>query len=124
MKLEHIIVLQNKIDIVWKDKNTVQKQYEEIKKSLSGVGAPVIPISAQLKYNIDVVVDYLCRIPIPRREFTGPPYMIVIRSFDVNKPGEDAETLRGGVAGGTILKGCLRVGEEIAIRPGYITRNT
>jgi len=50
--------------------------------------------------------------------------MIVIRSFDVNKPGEDAETLRGGVAGGTILKGCLRVGEEIAIRPGYITRNS
>ena len=50
--------------------------------------------------------------------------MIVIRSFDVNKPGEDAETLKGGVAGGTILKGCLRVGEEIAIRPGYITRNT
>jgi translation initiation factor 2 subunit 3 len=49
--------------------------------------------------------------------------MIVIRSFDVNKPGEDAETLKGGVAGGTILKGCLRVGEEVAIRPGYITRN-
>lgn len=127
MKLEHIIVLQNKIDIVWKDKNSVQKQHDEIKKSLSGGGgssAPVIPISAQLKYNIDVVVDYLCRIPIPKREFSVPPYMIVIRSFDVNKPGEDAETLRGGVAGGTILKGCLRVGEEIAIRPGYITRNT
>ncbi len=50
--------------------------------------------------------------------------MIVIRSFDVNKPGEDAETLKGGVAGGTILKGCLKVGQEIAIRPGYITRNT
>ena len=110
-----------------KDKSSVQRQYEEIKKSLSsgsGSAAPIIPISAQLKYNIDVVVDYLCRIPIPAREFTVPPYMIVIRSFDVNKPGEDAETLRGGVAGGTILKGCLRVGEEIAIRPGYITRNT
>ena len=90
----------------------------------SGSAAPIIPISAQLKYNIDVVVDYLCIIPTPAREFTVPPYMIVIRSFDVNKPGEDAETLRGGVAGGTILKGCLRVGEEIAIRPGYITRNT
>jgi translation initiation factor 2 subunit 3 len=49
MKLEHIIVLQNKIDIVWKDKNSVQKQHDEIKKSLSGGGgssAPVIPISA------------------------------------------------------------------------------
>ena len=53
-----------------------------------------------------------------------PPYMIVIRSFDVNKPGEDAETLKGGVAGGTILKGCLRVGDEIAIRPGYRKRST
>jgi translation initiation factor 2 subunit 3 len=63
-----------------------------------------------LRYNIDVVVDYLCRIPIPTLEFNVKPYMIVIRSFDVNKPGEDAETLRGGVAGGTILKGCLKVG--------------
>ena len=84
----------------------------------------MIPISAQLKYNIDVVVDYLCRIPIPPREFTVPPYMIVIRSFDVNKPGEDAETFKGGVAGGTILKGCLKVGDEIAIRPGKLTRST
>lgn len=33
--------------------------------------------------------------------------MIVIRSFDVNRPGEDAENLKGGVAGGTILKGVL-----------------
>ena len=47
--------------------------------------------------------------------------MIVIRSFDVNKPGEDAENLKGGVAGGTILKGVLKVGDEVEIRPG-ITR--
>lgn len=70
-------------------------------------GAPIIPISAQLKYNIDAVIDYLCRIPIPTRDFTSPPQMIIIRSFDVNKPGEDAETLKGGVAGGTILRGVL-----------------
>ena len=70
------------------------------------------------------MVDYLCRVPIPTREFTVPPYMIVIRSFDVNKPGEDAETLKGGVAGGTILKGCLKVGDQIAIRPGKLTRST
>lgn len=50
--------------------------------------------------------------------------MIVIRSFDVNKPGEDAETLRGGVAGGTILKGVLKVGDEIEIRPGMIRKDS
>jgi len=126
MHLQHIIVLQNKIDLVIKDKVAVTKQQDEIKRSLSSAGGitiPIIPISAVLGYNIDVVVDYICRIPIPTRQFTVPPYMIVIRSFDVNKPGEDAETLKGGVAGGTILKGCLKVGDEIAIRPGKVTKS-
>ena len=29
----------------------------------------------------------------------------IFRSFDVNKPGSDVEDLKGGVAGGSILKG-------------------
>lgn len=33
----------------------------------------------------------------------------VIRSFDVNKPGCEVEDLKGGVAGGSILKGVLKV---------------
>lgn len=48
--------------------------------------------------------------------------MIVIRSFDVNKPGEDAEHLKGGVAGGTILRGVLKIGDEVEIRPGIVRR--
>ena len=40
------------------------------------------------------------------------------RSFDVNKPGSEVEDLRGGVAGGSILRGVLKVGQEIEIRPG------
>ena len=34
----------------------------------------------------------------------------VIRSFDVNKPGAEVDDLKGGVAGGSILKGVLKVG--------------
>lgn len=49
--------------------------------------------------------------------------MIIVRSFDVNKPGESAEALKGGVAGGTILRGALKVGDKISIRPGIIKRN-
>ena len=30
---------------------------------------------------------------------------LLFRSFDVNKPGSDVEDLKGGVAGGSILKG-------------------
>jgi hypothetical protein len=33
----------------------------------------------------------------------------VIRSFDVNKPGAEVDDLKGGVAGGSILKGVLKV---------------
>jgi translation initiation factor 2 subunit 3 len=65
----------------------------------------------------------MTRIPVPLRDFTSSPEMIVIRSFDVNKPGQEAENLLGGVAGGTILKGVLRVGDEIEIRPGIIRKD-
>ena len=43
-------------------------------------GAPVVPISAQLKYNVDVVAEYIVkRVPVPVRDFVSPPQMIVIR---------------------------------------------
>jgi len=124
MKLQHMIILQNKIDLV-KEASALQ-QYEDIKAFVKGTvadGAPIVPISAQLRYNIDVVAEYITNsIPIPVRDFTGEPKMIVIRSFDVNKPGQEAEDLRGGVAGGSILSGVLKVGQEIEIRPGIISR--
>ncbi len=44
---------------------------------------------------MDVVAQYLCtNIPIPPRDFLGAPHLIVIRSFDVNRPGEEVEMLR------------------------------
>jgi len=125
MELQHIIVVQNKIDIIIKDKHQAKKQQEEMYKSICKEhNWPVVPISAQLKMNIDAVIDYICRIPIPLRDFSCAPEMIVIRSFDVNKPGHESDKIMGGVAGGTILKGVLKVGDEIAIRPGYVRRSS
>lgn len=40
-------------------------------------GAPIIPISAQLKYNIEVVCEYIVnKIPVPVRDFTSEPRLI------------------------------------------------
>ena len=120
MKLQHIIILQNKIDLV-KEAAALQ-QHEDIKAFVKGTVAdssPIVPISAQLRYNIDVAAEYITNyIPVPVRDFTSEPKMIVIRSFDVNKPGQEVQDLRGGVAGGSIIQGVLRVGQEIEIRPG------
>lgn len=125
MKLKHIIMLQNKIDLV---KETQAKdQYQNILKFVQGTvaeGSPVIPISAQLKYNIDVICEYICnKIPIPQRDFVSPPRLIVIRSFDVNKPGCEVDDIKGGVAGGSILRGVLKVGMKIEVRPGLISKD-
>lgn len=79
-------------------------------------GAPIIPISAQLKYNIEVICEYITKkIPIPARDFISLPRLIVIRSFDVNKPGSEVEDLKGGVAGGSILRGVLKVSVEVCV---------
>ena len=40
-------------------------------------GAPVVPISAQLKYNIEVICEFICKkIPVPVRDFTSSPRLI------------------------------------------------
>merc|ERR1712012_654288 len=125
MKLKHILILQNKIDLI--KETQAQEQYQEILSFIEGAvaeGAPIIPISAQLKYNIEEVCEYIeKKIPVPLRDFTSDPHLIIIRSFDVNKPGSEVEDLKGGVAGGSILKGVLRVGQEIEVRPGLVSKD-
>ncbi|GFT53776.1 eukaryotic translation initiation factor 2 subunit 3 [Nephila pilipes] len=125
MLLKHIIILQNKIDLV--KESQAREQYQDIMRFVRGTiaeGAPVVPISAQLKHNIEVVCEYIVnKIPIPLRDFTSDPKMIVIRSFDVNKPGCEVENLKGGVAGGSLLKGVLKVGQRVELRPGLIERD-
>jgi len=125
MKLKHILILQNKIDLIKEEQ--AMEQNEQILKFIEGTvaeGAPVIPISAQLKYNIEVVCEYIVKkIPVPIRDFTSEPRLIIIRSFDVNKPGSEVEDLKGGVAGGSILRGVLKLGQEIEIRPGLVSKD-
>jgi len=124
MRLKNIIILQNKVDLVKADAALAQQ--EQIRKFVVGTvadSAPILPISAVLRYNVDLVCEYLVhKIPVPVRDFTSAPRLIVIRSFDVNKPGQDVAGLQGGVAGGSVLQGVLRVGDEVEVRPGIVTR--
>jgi translation initiation factor 2 subunit 3 len=125
MKLKHIIILQNKVDLC--KESACEEHYRSILDFVKGTvadGAPIVPISAQLKYNIDAINEYIVKkIPIPIRDFTSDPRLIVIRSFDVNKPGAEVDDLKGGVAGGSILRGVLKVGDEIEVRPGILTKD-
>ncbi|KAJ1976688.1 eukaryotic translation initiation factor 2 subunit gamma [Dimargaris cristalligena] len=125
MQLEHIIILQNKVDLI--KESAALEHHTSIKQFVEGTiasKAPIVPISAQLKYNIDAVNEYIVKnIPIPVRDFSSDPRLIVIRSFDVNKPGVEVDDLTGGVAGGSILMGVLKLGDEIEVRPGIVTKD-
>jgi len=118
--IRNIVIVQNKIDIVTKER--AKENYKEIKEFIAGTwaeDAPIIPVSALHKVNIDAVVwaieEY---IPTPKRDPNKPPLMLVARSFDVNKPGTPVDELKGGVLGGMIIQGKFEVGDEIEIRPG------
>lgn len=127
MQLDRIIILQNKIDLIFEKKEAAETNYKEIKEFINGTKAeksPIVPISAQFRHNIDVVLQYIVDyIPIPIRDLKNSPLMIVIRSFDINKPGSEIDDLKGGVAGGSIIRGVLKIGDEVEIRPG-ITQKT
>ena len=118
-KISNIIVVQNKIDLVSKEQ--ALKNYQDIKKFLKGSlseNAPIIPISSQQGINIDKILEELCKLEIPERDEISDPIFLIARSFDINKPGSLISNLKGGVLGGILKKGKLKVGEEIEIKPG------
>lgn len=125
--IKNIVVVQNKVDLVGYEE--AKANYEGIKRFITeyigdeggdgGKDVPIIPISAQQKVNIDALIQAIEEsIPTPSRNPSLDPMMYVIRSFDVNKPGTRISDLKGGVLGGSLLQGELRVGDEIEIRPG------
>ncbi len=119
--VKNLIVVQNKVDLV--PEAQVEKNYKEIRKVMTDYGfpddIPIIPASAQHGINTDVVLEAVDKfLPTPKRDGSKDPLMFIARSFDINKPGEDISKLRGGVLGGSIKQGRLKLGDEIEIRPG------
>lgn len=118
--VENIVVVQNKIDKV--SKEDAKENYQQIKEFLKGSvaeDAPVIPISAQHSVNIDRLLEAVDEeIPTPKRDLDAEPRMLVARSFDINKPGTEVSSIKGGVVGGSLIQGELEEGDEIELRPG------
>jgi len=118
-KIKNIIIVQNKIDLV--NKEQAIKNYKEIKEFVKGTiaeNAPIIPISAQQGVNIDKILGAIVNLEIPKKDEKADPIFLVARSFDINKPGTEIKKLNGGVLGGILKRGTLKVGDEIEIKPG------
>jgi translation initiation factor 2 subunit 3 len=118
--VKNVVVVQNKIDIVSRDKSLENfKQIKEFIKGTVAEGAPIIPVAAQHSTNIDLLIKAIEEhIPTSKHNETKPPKLLIARSFDINKPGTHPKDLLGGIVGGSLMQGVLKVGDEIEIRPG------
>ena len=118
--VKNLVVVQNKIDLVSEEEAI--DNYNQIQAFLKGTAyekAPIIPISARSGANIDILIEAIEEaIPTPKRDPKAKPLMLVARSFDVNKPGTQIKGIMGGILGGAVKQGILKVGDEIEIKPG------
>ena len=118
--VKQLVVIQNKIDLVSKEE--ALENYKQIRRFLEVTqysDAPIIPVSAQFGVNINYVIEAIEKnIKTPKRDLSKEPLFLVVRSFDINKPGANPETLVGGVLGGVLSQGELKVNTEVEIRPG------
>jgi translation initiation factor 2 subunit 3 len=126
-------VCLNKLDLMIKNKNKVPDIIERIEDftqsyndkcgTSGGNKIPVIPISGTHDINIDVVLEYIANMKIPKKDLTKDFKMLVIRSFNVNKEKTPINELKGGVIGGSLLKGMIDLNDEVIIYPGYAKKN-
>jgi translation initiation factor 2 subunit 3 len=118
--IRNIVIVQNKVDLVSKEQ--AKKNFDEIRKFVKGSvaeNAPIIPVAAHYGININALIGAIEEtIKTPARDETKDFRMLVARSFDINRPGTEIESLKGGVIGGSILQGVVSEGDEIEICPG------
>jgi translation initiation factor 2 subunit 3 len=123
--IKNVVIIQNKIDLV--SEQRAMENYQEIKEFVKGSiieNAPIIPVSAQQAVNIDSVIQAIEEsILTPKRDEAKDMRMFVARSFDINKPGTELKKLVGGVLGGAVVSGKIKLGDDIEIRPGIRVGN-
>ena len=118
---KNTIIIQNKIDIVMKN-NKAKEQYTQIKKFAKNKNVQnslIIPISAMLKFNLDVLIQYLTSIPIPKRDIISPPKFNIIHSYHFPHFFDDSTMLnKTGTLYGILQKGIFKLGDNVEILPG------
>jgi len=125
--IDKILIVQNKIDIVTREQAI--ENYKQIKEFVKGTiaeNAPIIPVSANRGVNIDMLIEAIEDhiVSKVKRDLVSSPLMYVARSFDINSPGTLPRDLKGGVIGGTLIQGKLKVGDDIEIVPGRRVENS
>ena len=124
-QIPNSVICLNKFDLI--KEHIAIKNIQILKKAFENTivsDSPMVPISGTLNINVDILCYYISQIPVPVRDISSPYRMVIVRSFNINKPGTEIDSLSGAVIGGTILCGKVSVNDIVELRPGYCTENT
>jgi translation initiation factor 2 subunit 3 len=124
--VKKLIICINKIDLV--ERHIVMERKEELDTLLEQyniVPYVIIPTSFNKMIGVKYVLDSIMELYNPTeylKNLEMNPVFKTSRSFDINKPGTEWNDISGGVIGGTLFSGSLKVGDTIEIRPGQVSK--
>jgi translation initiation factor 2 subunit 3 len=121
MNIKNIATIINKIELLTKDKTQIIcKKLDKFLKD-NDCDSPIIPMSATHQINLDVLCMILAHLDKTSRNNNNFK-MPIIRSFNINKPGTSIDELQGGVVGGSIIFGKIKMDDDIYLVPGILIK--
>jgi translation initiation factor 2 subunit 3 len=122
--IKNVIVLLNKLDLV--KKSVAIERYKKLCEELNKYDIQpnaIIPVSMNHKIGVQNVLKNIMMYmgPNNNRKNDNPIFMIS-RSFDINRVNINYADINGGVIGGSLIGGNFKIGDEIEIQPGIISK--
>ncbi len=122
--IKNVIVLLNKLDLV--KKTVAIERYKILCEELKKYGIEpkaIIPVSMNHKIGVQNVLENIMKYMGPNiNKSTDNPIFMISRSFDINRVNIKYDDINGGVIGGSLIGGSLKIGDEIEILPGIISK--
>jgi len=124
--IKNVIVLLNKLDLV--KKTVAIERYKTLCEELKKYGIEpkaIIPVSMNHKIGVQNVLENIMKYMGPNiNKSTDNPIFMISRSFDINRVNIKYDDIKGGVIGGSLIGGSLKIGDEIEILPGIISKGS
>ncbi len=124
--IKNVIVLLNKLDLV--KKSVSKERYNDLCKILIKYEINpkvIIPVSMNHKIGTENLLKNIMKFMGPelsQTRNTQTPLFMISRSFDINKVNIKYNEISGGVIGGSLIGGNFKIGDEIEILPGIISK--
>lgn len=124
-KINKIIICMNKIDLINKNLLLIRKrELDNLLKEYNIKPFIILPTCFNKNLGLNYLVKAIMQLFNPNEFINNDinPIFRISRSFDINKPGTDINNLNGGILGGSLITGKLKINDEIEIKPGIINK--